>query len=250
VGVFDGHGPFGHHVANFVQETLPRMFLQSQGFLQKEVEKALKDAFMETNQKCLEHESFDCQLSGTTATLAYISQRMLYIAHVGDSQAVVASKPKPTKGSAAPVGLEVEVLTPEHRLSQEAERQRVEASGGQVMQLEGDIPLRVFLKGKLYPGLVITRALGDKVGAEAGVSSEPAVRAVERRPEWQFLLMCSDGVWEFCDFKEAAEIIFKYPPSKAQEAAEALAREAWDRWVKEEGNVVDDITVIVCWLRS
>ncbi|CAE7026449.1 unnamed protein product, partial [Symbiodinium sp. KB8] len=250
VGIFDGHGPFGHRVANYVQETLPRTLLQSQAFLHKEVEKAMKDAFVETNQKCLENEAFDCQLSGTTATLAYLSQRMLYIAHVGDSQAVIASKPKPVKGATPKVGIEVEVLTPEHRLTQEGERQRIEAAGGQVVQLEGDIPLRVFLKGELYPGLVITRALGDKIGAKAGVSCEPDVRAVERRPEWQFLLMCSDGVWEFCDFQEAADIIFKYPPSKAQEAAEVLAKEAWERWVKEEGNVVDDITVIVCWLRS
>ena len=48
---------------------------------------------------------------------------------------------------------------------------------------------------------------------------------------------------------------------KAQEAAEALAKEAWARWIQEEGhldgirleietlrNVVDDITVILCWL--
>ena len=32
VGVFDGHGPFGHEIANFVQESLPRDFLQSRCF--------------------------------------------------------------------------------------------------------------------------------------------------------------------------------------------------------------------------
>ena len=34
------------------------------------------------------------------------------------------------------------------------------------------------------------------------------------------------------------------------EAAEALASEAWNRWVHEEGNVVDDITVIVTWFMN
>ena len=28
-----------------------------------------------------------------------------------------------------------------------------------------------------------------------------------------------------------------------------LAQEAWNRWIKEEGNVVDDITVIVMHLK-
>jgi len=52
VGVFDGHGPFGHEIANFVQESLPRDFLQSQSFQQNDVEKALKEAFLETQKKC------------------------------------------------------------------------------------------------------------------------------------------------------------------------------------------------------
>ena len=52
VGVFDGHGPYGHQIANFVQEHLPREFLQSEHFKQNDVEKALKDAFAATQKKC------------------------------------------------------------------------------------------------------------------------------------------------------------------------------------------------------
>ena len=33
-----------------------------------------------------------------------------------------------------------------------------------------------------------------------------------------------------------------------QSATEVLAQEAWKRWIQEEGNVVDDITVIIVWL--
>lgn len=35
-------------------------------------------------------------------------------------------------------------------------------------------------------------------------------------------------------------------PSKA---AEALAKEAWNRWIAEEGNVVDDITVLILHIK-
>lgn len=52
VGVFDGHGPFGHDVANFVQENLPREFLKSESFQQNDIERALKEAFSATQQKC------------------------------------------------------------------------------------------------------------------------------------------------------------------------------------------------------
>jgi len=232
VGVFDGHGPFGHKVAHFVQSALPKAFLQSKSFKEsggREVESALKEAFKETNTKCLDNEAFDCKLSGTTATLVFLRQKMLYIAHVGDSQAMVGCKPA---GTAAGAALTAEVLTKEHRLTDDSERQRVEEAGGEVKQLEGDIPFRVFLKGQLYPGLTISRAFGDGIGAEAGVSCEPDVIAMERRPTWQFLLLCSDGVWEFLEHNEAVNLVAKFPPAKAKAAAEALAKEAWDRWVK------------------
>lgn len=40
----------------------------------------------------------------------------------------------------------------------------------------------------------------------------------------------------------------RYSPGDVQKAAEALAQEAWKRWLREEDDVVDDITVIVAWL--
>lgn len=65
VGVFDGHGPFGHEIANFVQESLPRDFLQSQSFQQNDVEKALKEAFLETQKKCKVPSCFQKWTVGT-----------------------------------------------------------------------------------------------------------------------------------------------------------------------------------------
>ena len=43
------------------------------------------------------------------------------------------------------------------------------------------------------------------------------------------------------------DIVSRFQPSDCQKATEALACEAWNRWIKEEGNVVDDITVIINW---
>jgi hypothetical protein len=43
VGVFDGHGP---------SENLPREFLKSESFQQNDIERALKEAFSATQQKC------------------------------------------------------------------------------------------------------------------------------------------------------------------------------------------------------
>mmetsp|Transcript_72799 Transcript_72799/g.160952 ORF Transcript_72799/g.160952 Transcript_72799/m.160952 type:complete len:374 (+) Transcript_72799:230-1351(+) len=243
-GVFDGHGPYGHDISNFVQETLPRRFVQDPNF-QDDPEKALSAAFPEAHRLCTEFQQdghFDCALSGTTATLAMVRDGVLYIGHVGDSRAVLARKQSNEFKS--------EDLTEDHKPSLEAERRRVQAAGGTVRRLEGDIPLRVFLAGKMYPGLAMTRSIGDTVGATAGVTSTPEVRSLKVQKDWRFVLLCSDGVWQFITTQESVDIIARYPPSEVQKAAETLAAEAWNRWIAEEGNVVDDITVICTWINE
>jgi serine/threonine protein phosphatase PrpC len=241
-GVFDGHGPYGHDISNFVQESLPRTFAQHQNF-QDDPLKAFSDAFSETQRLCTQAEMqsrFDCTLSGTTATLAMQRDGSFHVAHVGDSRAVLARK-----GSGSE--LIAEPLTVDHKPTHEAERRRITEMGGQVRRLEGDIPHRVFLTGKMYPGLAMTRSIGDTVGRTAGVTSDPEVRSFKVERDWSFVLLCSDGIWEFMDSQEAVDFVGRHRPSAAQDAAEALATEAWSRWIKEEGNVVDDITVIVVW---
>eukprot|EP00386_Alphamonas_edax_P009805 GDKI01032106.1.p1 GENE.GDKI01032106.1~~GDKI01032106.1.p1 ORF type:complete len:490 (+),score=124.36 GDKI01032106.1:157-1470(+) len=245
-GVFDGHGPYGHDISNFCQQHVPRLLVQNPDFVTKPKE-ALKAAFLEVH-KMLENESmkgkFDCSLSGSTGTviLHRSKDQKLYVAHVGDSRAVLAQKGPDGKLTAFD-------LTNDHKPNLEHEKRRIHASGGQVRRLEGDIPYRVFLKGKLYPGLAMSRALGDTVGVSAGVIPEPEVNEVSLSENRDiFVVMCSDGVWEFIQSQEAVDMVNKYPKAQVQEAAESLAAESWSRWISEEGNVVDDITAQIIYL--
>eukprot|EP00440_Ansanella_granifera_P048753 gb/GFBE01052822.1/.p1 GENE.gb/GFBE01052822.1/~~gb/GFBE01052822.1/.p1 ORF type:complete len:108 (+),score=19.75 gb/GFBE01052822.1/:1-324(+) len=99
----------------------------------------------------------------------------------------------------------------------------------------------------------MSRCLGDLLGhQECGISCEPEISTVQvEMGKEQILFVCSDGVWEFIDPEQAVKIVTA--PSLTQKphvvAADALAKEAWDRWIKEEGGaVVDDITVILVYL--
>jgi len=243
-GVFDGHGPYGHDISSFVQVHLPRQIVQDPNF-GEDPEKAFASAFPETHRLCAESQAegrFDCALSGTTATLAMLRDGMLHVAHVGDSRAVLARRQGDT--------LLAEDLTVDHKPTCESERRRIQAAGGQVKRLEGDIPYRVFLSGKMYPGLAMTRSIGDTLGTSAGVTSTPEIKSFRVQSDWRFMLLCSDGIWEFISPQEAVDIVAKHPTAEVQRAAENLASEAWNRWIEEEGNVVDDITVIVTWVNE
>lgn len=240
-GVFDGHGPYGHNVSNFVQVTLPGSFVQHPHF-QDDPEKALASAFSDTHRLCMESQTeghFDCALSGTTATVAMHRDGTLYIAHAGDSRAVLARQQGTEFRS--------EDLTTDHKPTCEMERRRIMAAGGQVKRLEGDIPYRVFLSGRDYPGLALTRSIGDSASTSAGIIHRPDTRSIKVQKDWRFLLLCSDGIWTFINTQEAVDIVARHSSSDAQKAAESLASEAWNRWIQSEGDVVDDITVIVAW---
>lgn len=244
IGVFDGHGPYGADVSGFVQQALPRCFVQDAEFA-VDPQKAMMAAFPAAHRQCTDAQNqlnFDCSLSGTTATLAMLRNGNFYVSHVGDSRAVLARQ----QGAA----LMAEDLTEDHRPTVEGERRRIQAAGGQVRRLDGDIPHRVFLTGKMYPGLAMTRSIGDTVGVTAGVTSTPDVSYLKVQEDWRFVLICSDGIWEFITSQEAVDIVARFPQSDVQKAAESLSSEAWNRWIQEEGDVVDDITVVIMWFND
>ena len=58
-------------------------------------------------------------------------------------------------------------------------------------------PLRVWLKHEDIPGLAMTRSFGDLVAAKVGVNAVPELFEFELTPVDKFLVLASDGVWEF-----------------------------------------------------
>lgn len=62
-------------------------------------------------------------------------------------------------------------------------------------------------------------------------------------------MLASDGVWEFISNDEIAAIVKPFYENKnAEKAAEAVVRESYLRWKKEEEGIVDDITCIIVFL--
>ncbi|OTN63678.1 putative Protein phosphatase 2C [Plasmodium knowlesi] len=173
-----------------------------------------------------------------------LTEKKLYVAYVGDSRAVLGRRKK-----GFPDVLEAFDLTKDHKPNSAAEKKRIINSGGQVLKLEGDIPYRVFLKNKFYPGLAMSRAIGDTIGHQIGIISEPDFMEIKINEDEDILvLICSDGVWEFISSEEAINLIYEFGYDNVQDAVENLAKESWDRWLNEEENIVDDITIQAIYL--
>lgn len=245
-GVFDGHGGDGHFVSNYVKDALPKIVLQDPNFfVPNQRKELLKNSFIKVQQmvrKVSQQGSFSADFAGTTATLALhdVTASTLFVAQVGDSSCCLG---KWASCDGEPQDVSGEKVIEDHKPGDEEEKRRIERNGGEVRH-DGYANYRVFAKSKPYPGMAMSRALGDLVAhKEAGIIAEPTVREVKLTEEHQMLLLCSDGVWEFIAPQEAVAIVAKKPG--LQSGIDALVAEAWDRWMEaEDGACVDDITAI------
>ena len=105
----------------------------------------------------------------------------------------------------------------------------------------------------------MTRSFGDEVAARVGVICEPGkflltnffleILELDLCKDDKFIVIASDGVWEFIQNEEIAQIVKPFFENKnAEKAAEAVVRESYLRWKKEEEGIVDDITCIIVFL--
>lgn len=241
VAVFDGHGQFGHLVAARVREVfvqmVPEIVPKAPCKLgDAEAGAALVRLFALAQQSLL--AEFDAQdellarFSGTTATVALVDSAAgtVAFAHVGDSALLLTS------------GGQAVLRTVDHVVDSEAER-RILARGGEVraLTISGITARRVCLPGSRFPGLAMSRALGDLVAQDLGVLSEPQVSTgVPFTPETS-LIIASDGVWEKVSVGTAALLVEQ--SSEPQGAAWSLVEKSRARW--QDAGDVDDITAVV-----
>lgn len=91
--------------------------------------------------------------------------------------------------------------------------------------------MRVWLKNEEMPGLAMTRSMGDGVAHSVGVSAEPETFEFLLGVNDKFVVIASDGVWEFLSNEDVAQIVLPYFGQNAPEAAaNALVKAAYKKW--------------------
>jgi serine/threonine protein phosphatase PrpC len=167
-GVFDGHGQFGHHVSRLVKDAVAAYYSQhSAGLMNQTSTKAcLREGLSQACQQ-LRLSGIDLAFSGTTACIVHICQNRVTTANIGDSRAIIG-------------GLTAKAfdLTSDHKPNIPVERNRILRIGGRIAQAKDERglfvgPLRVWLKNEDYPGLAMSRSIGDQVAHDTGVTDDP-----------------------------------------------------------------------------
>jgi len=238
-GVFDGHGGHaasehtGSHITgNVMAELLKQSQLEAEEGTAGpsiDVPEALTKGFCTTEEQIVDIEKNSEEDSGTCACCVLLCGRQIYTAHVGDCRAVIASGVTPSGAIASK--LTSKELTHDHRGTYPGEKERIAAAGGKMID------------GRVNGGLIPSRTLGDlshKVHCPGAVIAEPDTNQYVLERSDQYLIIASDGLWDDMSNDRVVGIVRK--ATKAQPAAEALAREAAKKY---GGKQMDDFTVIV-----
>ena len=248
--VYDGHGENGHTVSRYISSRLPEIIAQNPEFNSDEhTGKVLQTGLIKAESELINDFSVDTTLSGTTAVVSVLRNGKLFVANVGDSRVIKGRQ----KRSGSNKSIQAVDLSVDHKPEMPRERQRIERCGGRVSRItyedgvEG--PPRVFLCFANMPGLAMSRSLCDTVAKEAGVISEAELFVRELDKQDKFVVLASDGLWEFMSSQEVCDIVAKHmdPKPNPQAAIQELVKESNKRWRQEEP-VIDDTTVIVAYL--
>ena len=224
----------------------------------------LKGAFLKTNAE-IRNRSFNISFSGSTAVTVLLIGNKLVCANVGDSRAILASykTPKSIKSIQLPpefanlpddekIWLALP-LSRDHKPDDEEEFKRIMEANGRVEPFkeptgEAVGPYRVWLKDENIPGLAMSRSLGDKVAAQVGVISDPEIYEMMLSKDDKFVIIASDGIWEFLPNDQVVEMVVPYWEANDPEGAcDKLIAESVYHWQNED-EVIDDITLIIIFL--
>jgi serine/threonine protein phosphatase PrpC len=234
-GVCDGHGFYGGEVSGFVKQRLP-ILLSQDPLIYTNPKKALTSGILRCNAE-LGQINLDVNFSGTTLVLVLIKGSLLYCANVGDSRALVARQINDTAQNTSTGRHWMSIaLSRDHKPDDKNESIRIQQCNGRVESYQDENgnpvgPARVWLKNQDLPGLAMSRSLGDAVAASVGVIPEPEILEFLLTAEDKFIVIGSDGVFEFLSNEEVVKIVVPHWKMKDIDGScEALWKESNLRW--------------------
>jgi len=231
--IFDGHG--GEEFAEHAKFKMHEAIIASEEENEKDHAVALYSAFLKENSAMKEElvKQQGITRGGTTATVALItSTAELFVGNVGDSRCILAKR---EENYYTPI-----ILSRDHNLYDHEERERVENAGGQMFRD------RVFAGNH---SLNMTRALGDfdfknsKDHMADIVSAEPSISFHRLKPEHEFLVLASDGLWNLFKDEEVVDQVssLREEGLDAKNIAEALVKDV----LATARSQSDNVTIII-----
>ena len=229
-GVFDGHGLQGHFVSQAIKQ-----FFTNCSYFNFNTKSMILSIFSSLSKTINNSQNFDSIDSGSTVILTHINKDKIISVNCGDSRAILITKNN-----------NIILLSRDHKPELPEEKMRIEASGGRIDKIYGMGPYRVWFKNEDYPGLAMSRSIGDRLAHRVGVSDIPEIEEFDIGDVKPLaIILASDGVWEFMTNDEVKSIVKDFENNKdANACSKKIVEKARIIW-EDTGYAIDDITCVV-----
>ena len=262
-GVLDGHGPDGHYVSEYASDFIPSKIVEHPDIINltdtEKIYRKIKEnnckiiqlAFREADKQLKSFE-FDTLESGCTCCLVIHIGKHIICANTGDSRAIVVYDISNNSNSKNLDYLSCIPLSIDYKPDLPEETSRILMAGGEIRQMKNDYgegrgPFRVWIRGKEYPGLAMSRSIGDQHAKSVGVIPDPGIMEYTLSKSTKYIITCSDGVWEFLNNEAVMNIGKKfYLNNDASSYCHELIAKSVSQWEKND-DIVDDITAVVAF---
>lgn len=233
--VFDGHG--GREVAAFSKQRFPHVLLESPLYAKGEYLEALRQGYLQLDELLNAEGKEKWQNVGCTAVTVFFKGREFFVAHAGDSRAVLCRR-----------GVAIE-LTKDHKPTNPDERSRIDQAGG------------VVLHGRVNGNLNLSRSIGD-LAFKNERSLSPERQLITANPDTlsrvldsendEFIVIACDGIWEVMDSQAVCDFI--KPKLRESERISAVVEQLLDAVCSKNvasasGVGLDNLTCVVLDLR-
>ena len=258
-GVLDGHGENGHKVAiftrDFILDKLTSFFnkhkvdslFEIYPLLKKNNFSIIKDIYQEIDNELL-NQNFNSNFSGTTCIIVFQIGDKLICSNVGDSRAILIYTSKIEDIDL--LSTKIYELSYDQKPEIPKEKKRIYSMGGIVDQMldnkgKRNGPFRVWDGNNNYPGLAMSRSIGDLKGKKCGLISEPEIIEYNLDQRSKYMVICSDGVWEFLNNEDIMKIgIEYYLKNNIDEYLDKIIKVS-EFWWEKEDTMRDDITAVI-----
>ena len=250
--VLDGHGDNGHIISQLASKYLIKKFSSITkdfndvesiyNFFKKSEYQKIINIFLETDAEIINKTKIDVSLSGSTCVLVLQLGEHIICANIGDSRAILIYEENGQN--------KIFELSHDSKPNVPEERRRIELVGGIVDQVKDETgektgPFRVYMKNTEQPGLAMSRSFGDTKAKSCGVIPFPDIIEYDLKYNYKYMVICSDGVWEFLSNEDVMKMGDKYfYQNDINEFCNQLLKRSTEIWEKEE-NYMDDITVVI-----
>ena len=254
-GVLDGHGEHGHYASQFVSRFIFNSIKNNPIIKKCSSAEEIYEKITSNNYKLIENifldadvqitkEKFDYRTSGTTCVIIIQLNQKIICANAGDSRAIIVYN----NGKDLLKESKIFPLSHDFKPDLTNERKRIYEYGGIVRRAFDDIdedgPYRVYMRGEDFPGLAMSRSIGDIESKKIGIIPNPEFIEYNISEETKYMIICSDGIWEFMSNKKVMEIANEYYLNNDSKGLCKCLYETSVKYWNEAQCYLDDITAI------